>query len=203
MHKEIGRVVNDLADARGTELSSDEIRDAFQREYLDRSSPVGLEHFKTTERDSTVRCEARVVVNGQALTLTGSGNGPIDAFVRALGATELPEFDVVSYSEHSLGAGAEAQGRQLHPDQDRPRGRLLRRRASTPTSSSPRSRPSSAPSTGRSGQAMRFAPAKASADRARPWSRSPRPLASAAKSPSAPARSWTGTTRSGPAPGRR
>jgi 2-isopropylmalate synthase len=109
MHKEIGRVVNDLADARGTELTSAEIRDAFEREYLDRASPVGLEHFKTTERDSTVRCEARVAVNGAAHTLSGAGNGPIDAFVRALGSTELPKFDVVSYSEHSLGAGAEAR----------------------------------------------------------------------------------------------
>ncbi len=38
-----------------------------------------------------------------------AGNGPIDAFVRALGSTALPKFDVVSYSEHSLGAGAEAK----------------------------------------------------------------------------------------------
>jgi 2-isopropylmalate synthase len=109
MHKEIGRVVNDLADARGTELTSDEIRQAFQREYLDRASPLSLEHFKTTERDSTVRCEARVAIDGAARTLAGAGNGPIDAFVRALGSTELPKFDVVSYSEHSLGAGAEAK----------------------------------------------------------------------------------------------
>jgi 2-isopropylmalate synthase len=44
-----------------------------------------------------------------AQTLTGSGNGPIDAFVRALGSAGLPRFDVTSYSEHSLGAGAEAK----------------------------------------------------------------------------------------------
>jgi 2-isopropylmalate synthase len=109
MHKEIGRVVNDLADAKGTELTSADIRDAFQREYLERRSPVSLEHFKTTERDSTVKCEARITVDGEAHTLSGAGNGPIDAFVRALGATQLPRFDVVSYSEHSLGAGAEAR----------------------------------------------------------------------------------------------
>ncbi|HEY4988400.1 MAG TPA: 2-isopropylmalate synthase, partial [Opitutaceae bacterium] len=36
MHKEIGRIVNDLADARGTELTSGDIRDAFQAEYLGR-----------------------------------------------------------------------------------------------------------------------------------------------------------------------
>lgn len=109
MHKEIGRVINDLADARGTELTSAEIRDAFAREYLGRTSPVSLEHFKTTERDSTVKCEARIAVDGKAHALAGAGNGPIDAFVRALGAAGLPKFDVTSYSEHSLGAGAEAK----------------------------------------------------------------------------------------------
>ena len=109
MHKEIGRIVNDLADSRGTELASADIRDAFQRENLGRTDPVALEHFKTTERDSTVRCEARIVANGKDHTLAGEGNGPIDAFVRALGSTSLPKFDVVSYSEHSLGAGAEAK----------------------------------------------------------------------------------------------
>jgi 2-isopropylmalate synthase len=109
MHKEIGRVVNDLADARGTELTSADIRDAFQREYLERTTPVSLEHFKTTERDSTVKCEARITVDGKAHVLSGSGNGPIDAFVRALGSAGLPKFDVTSYSEHSLGGGAEAK----------------------------------------------------------------------------------------------
>jgi 2-isopropylmalate synthase len=109
MHKEIGRVVNDLADASGTELTSAEIKEAFESEYLRRTAPVSLEHFKTTERDSTVKCEARVSVDGRALTLSGSGNGPIDAFVRALGSAGLPRFDVTSYSEHSLGSGAEAR----------------------------------------------------------------------------------------------
>jgi 2-isopropylmalate synthase len=109
MHKEIGRIVNNIADAKGTELTSMDIRDAFHREYLNRKAPVALEHFKTTERDSTVKCEARIVVDGEPHTLSGEGNGPIDAFVRALRTTTLPKFDVVTYSEHSLGAGAEAR----------------------------------------------------------------------------------------------
>jgi 2-isopropylmalate synthase len=109
MHKEIGRIVNDVADAKGTELTSAEIMEVFRAEYLGRGEPLALVHFKTTERDSTVKCEAQVVLEGNAHALTGAGNGPIDAFVRSLGSTSLPKFDVVSYSEHSLGAGAEAK----------------------------------------------------------------------------------------------
>jgi 2-isopropylmalate synthase len=109
MHKEIGRIVNDLADAKGTELTTADIHTAFLREYIDHTTPVTLEHFKTTERDSAVNCEASITINGKRHALTASGNGPIDAFVRALGATVLPKFEVLSYSEHSLGKGAEAR----------------------------------------------------------------------------------------------
>ena len=109
MHKEIGKVVNTIADAKGTELSSEDIRAAFAAEYLDRRSPLALEHFKTTDRDGAVTCDALVVIEGKTHTLTAPGNGPIDAFVRALGTTALPKFDVISYAEHSLGAGAEAK----------------------------------------------------------------------------------------------
>ena len=109
MHKEIGRIINDLADTTGRELTTADIHAAFQREYLERTTPVTLEHFKTTERDSDVKCEVRLTIDGKSQKLSASGNGPIDAFVRALGSTPLPKFDVLSYSEHSLGSGAEAR----------------------------------------------------------------------------------------------
>ncbi len=109
MHKEIGRLINDLADAKGTELTPDEVHDLFRREYLDRTAPVTLTRFKTVERDSAVKCEAALTMDGATHALAADGNGPIDAFVRALGATNLPKFDVLSYSEHSLGTGAEAR----------------------------------------------------------------------------------------------
>jgi 2-isopropylmalate synthase len=109
MHKEIGKIINTVADAEGTELTPQKIDEIFRREYLDRTAPVALQHFKTTERDSTVKCESSLTIAGQPHKLTGSGNGPIDAFVRALAATPLPKFDVLSYSEHSLGQGAKAQ----------------------------------------------------------------------------------------------
>jgi len=109
MHKEIGKIINDVADTKGTELTSAEVHDVFQKEYLTRTAPIALQHFKTTERDSTVKCEASLTLDGHAHKLTGSGNGPIDAFVRALGATPLPKFEVLSYSEHSLGKGSEAR----------------------------------------------------------------------------------------------
>ena len=109
MHKEIGKIINDYADTKGTELTPQEIHDVFHREYLERISPVALHHFKTTEHDSIVTCDAEISLDKRVHTLTASGNGPIDAFVRALAATSLPKINVLSYSEHSLGQGAEAR----------------------------------------------------------------------------------------------
>ena len=109
MHKEIGKIINDLADATGKELSAGEIHTAFKGEYLDRVAPVRLDSFKTFAEGGQVGCEVVLAVNGEVQQLSGSGNGPIDAFVRALATTALPKFELLNYSEHSLGRGAEAK----------------------------------------------------------------------------------------------
>ena len=109
MHKEIGKVVNDLADSKGAELSPQDIHDVFVREYIDRATPVALKEFRTIERTSAVTCQADLLAYGQEKIVTGTGNGPIDAFVQSLRAAGLPSFELMSYSEHSLGSGAEAR----------------------------------------------------------------------------------------------
>jgi len=111
MHKEIGKIVNDLADREGKELAPAEILAAFEREYLEQpAAPVSLQAFRTTERGERVSCEAALTVRGKPGALTGQGNGPIDAFMRGLATTgQVPACDVQSYNEHSLGGGAEAR----------------------------------------------------------------------------------------------
>jgi 2-isopropylmalate synthase len=112
MHKEIGKIINTLADATGTELTPEQILAAFETEYLQRDTPLSLDTFRTTEkRDNTVRCEATVRINhAKPQKLTAQGNGPIDAFARALAdQPALPKFELISYNEHSLGKGAEAR----------------------------------------------------------------------------------------------
>jgi len=109
MHKEIGKVVNDLADSKGAELSPQDIHDVFLSEYIDRITPVTLRAFRTIERGSAVTCQADLLAYGQEKIVTGTGNGPIDAFVQSLRAAGLPKFELISYSEHSLGSGAEAR----------------------------------------------------------------------------------------------
>ena len=109
MHKEIGKTINDLADSTGRELTPQEIHDVFVRDYIERSSPVSLGEFRTIERGSVVTCQAELLIEGQRRLVTGNGNGPIDAFVHAVTDAGLPAFELLSYSEHSLGSGAQAR----------------------------------------------------------------------------------------------
>lgn len=109
MHKEIGRLVNELADSSGRELTPQEIHDAFVRDYIERSAPVALAEFRTIERGSQVTCQAELLLEGNRRLVSGSGNGPIDAFVQATKEAGLPKFELLNYSEHSLGSGAEAK----------------------------------------------------------------------------------------------
>lgn len=109
MHREFGVIVNRIADVKGEELSAEELHAAFKSEYLDKTEPISVVDFRTTEQDRVVTCHADVLINGEARTLTASGNGPINAFVTAVRETGLLEFEFLNYAEHSLGTGARAQ----------------------------------------------------------------------------------------------
>lgn len=113
MQRELGTIMNDVADARGVEIPSDELFQVFQREYLDRTVPIAIESFQARsashqDGDSSIECIVTISIDDARHTLHGYGNGPIDAFVRTLNQLGL-EFDVLSYAEHSLGQGAGAR----------------------------------------------------------------------------------------------
>jgi 2-isopropylmalate synthase len=67
-----------------------------------------VSHETTTgEKGSTVT--AQLLVDGEHRTATGSGNGPLAAFVAALQADLGVDIEVVDYSEHAVSAGTDAQ----------------------------------------------------------------------------------------------
>ncbi|HEX9926820.1 MAG TPA: 2-isopropylmalate synthase [Anaerolineae bacterium] len=112
MHVEFGRVINVLADDRGDEISSLQIRQMFEETYLKATTPCRLEAFRTevagSKGDDQVTCTATVSIDGMPQELRGQGNGPIDAFVQAIQAVTSP-FSLKSYAEHSLEQGASAR----------------------------------------------------------------------------------------------
>jgi 2-isopropylmalate synthase len=109
LQKELGRLVNDLSDHKGTELTAQDVHQLFLESFLIRDGAVALEAFRAIDRSDLITCEADLRLQGSPVTVRGSGNGPIDAFVQALAGTSLPAIEILNYSEHSLGAGAGAR----------------------------------------------------------------------------------------------
>jgi 2-isopropylmalate synthase len=119
---EFSRVVQQHTDDSGTEMSPDDIWQAFRGEYLDREAPLKLNSVHTSsaagEKDAL---NVNVYVDGNLHTLEGTGNGPIAAFVGALNqltedeqARGNPMFEergdirVLDYHEHALSSGGDA-----------------------------------------------------------------------------------------------
>ncbi|HEY6169586.1 MAG TPA: 2-isopropylmalate synthase, partial [Verrucomicrobiae bacterium] len=108
MQREFGPIANDEVDALGREVSAQELKQMFWREYVERTAPWRLVHFHADGSGGTFQCRATVTRDGKESKLIGEGNGPIAAFVHALNQAGAPKFEVVNYREHALSAGEEA-----------------------------------------------------------------------------------------------
>ncbi|HEY4359606.1 MAG TPA: 2-isopropylmalate synthase [Bryobacteraceae bacterium] len=108
MQIEFSRVVQQITDMTGREISSAEIWQAFKGEYLDQESPLAiLEHSEHSTGD-TGKLRATVSEGGAEHALLGEGNGPIDAFVHALNTHFDLAIRILDYEEHAVGSGADA-----------------------------------------------------------------------------------------------
>ena len=111
---EFSGVIQKIAEGtagEGGEVTSKEMWDAFTEEYLAPVRP--LERMKqrvdAAEEDSGVtHIVATVKVDGVETEISGSGNGPLAAFVEALGHVGF-DVAVLDYSEHAMSGGEDAQ----------------------------------------------------------------------------------------------
>ena len=107
MQIEFSRVVQEVADDAGGEISAPRIWELFTDTYLQHDAPLRLVSFSSSTGDAD-RLAAEVRWQGETRVLTGEGNGPIAAFVHALSALDL-DVRVLDYAEHATGSGEEAQ----------------------------------------------------------------------------------------------
>ena len=105
---EFSAIVQRMTEETGGELAPGEIFAAFQRDYLHEAADAIVEHRLTARASGDCGIEATVAMGGARRRIVGHGNGPIDAFTHALRAATGADVRVVDYSEHALGAGADA-----------------------------------------------------------------------------------------------
>ncbi|KQV30555.1 2-isopropylmalate synthase [Massilia sp. Root335] len=106
---EFSRVVQKHADATGREVAAADIHALFDREYFNQDNAayryVSHRLVENSEGEERVQIDTTVQHNRVTEPHQGSGNGPIDAFVNALGL----DIRLMDYHEHSIGSGADAR----------------------------------------------------------------------------------------------
>jgi 2-isopropylmalate synthase len=105
---EFSRVIQQHTDTDGGEVSPQQIWDIFAVQYLHQRTPVRLlRHRLSDDGEGHDEIFATVLVEGEEHHITGSGNGPIAAFIDALAALGF-DVRVLDYSEHAMSAGDNA-----------------------------------------------------------------------------------------------
>lgn len=111
---EFSRVVQNRTDSEGGEVTSAQLWEIFQDEYLPSKDPAKkwgrfeLKQMQTSsELDGVVELKATLRDNDTELKVQGSGNGPISAFLEVL-AKQGISVSLLDYTEHTLSASGDA-----------------------------------------------------------------------------------------------
>ncbi|MFK7866484.1 MAG: 2-isopropylmalate synthase [Alphaproteobacteria bacterium] len=109
---EFSGIVQAIADQSGLELSAQAIYQAFSDTYLNANAPYRfvdhVTHYDSDQYELRI-IEAQVEKSGKSLQLSAKGTGPIDAYIHALNKDANLDIEIMDYSEHAIGKGANAQ----------------------------------------------------------------------------------------------
>ena len=110
MQADFSRHVQALADETSRELNAADIGALFERVYLPGADArIQLVDYEESGAAGSRVFVGRIAINGAERSISGRGNGLISGVIDALGGSTGPVLDVVDYSEHAIGHGADAQ----------------------------------------------------------------------------------------------
>lgn len=111
---EFSKAVQAVTERSGTEIQAGQLWDVFSETYLPDDAGIRLVSSEVSSGGARssgemgTRVAAQVLVDGRHETLTGEGNGPIDALVNAIRAGLGIDVELRDYSQHALTSGSEA-----------------------------------------------------------------------------------------------
>ena len=111
---EFSQVIQKIADETGKEISPSDIWDTFQDTYLaDSGKYEFIDHSvsSTANKDGVQTDEIHIGLNlnGKKISISGSGNGPIDAMINALKNDLELELKISDYHQHAISSGSDAK----------------------------------------------------------------------------------------------
>lgn len=110
---EFSKTIQHITEDSGTEITPAAMWSAFRQRYFPESPRLKLRsqelHTSTHDGEGRSTVAAQLEYDGKPVTVIGEGEGPVEALVHALTDKFDAIFDVVDYSEHAIGRGADAQ----------------------------------------------------------------------------------------------
>ena len=125
---EFSHDIQAITDAEGKEVPAKRIYERFVELYVDQPGArlkfVDHHTYPDPVSRGTRLVEATILDGGREVTITGTGNGPIDGFVNALSKHIGIDLSVLDYSEHSIQRGSNAAA-VCYMEMEHPKGKLF------------------------------------------------------------------------------
>lgn len=102
MLAEFSSLINDLSDEKHTVLHNEEIHQAFIDSYMNLTQPIKTYSYRAQNDDSSTTVNATIEYRERVSSITGTGNGPLDALCSGLRKFLNIDFEICAYTEHAL-----------------------------------------------------------------------------------------------------
>ena len=111
---EFSQVIQKIADESGKEISPSDVWDNFQNTYLNESGSYefvdhNINSKANKDGSQTDEIEINLKVSDEIISLTGTGNGPIDAMVNSIKDYLKLDIKISDYHQHAISAGSDAK----------------------------------------------------------------------------------------------
>ena len=101
--------IQKLADETGKEISSTEIWEIFETNFLKPKNNFAYESHTSSTKDDVNKLDVKMIMNSQEVTISGIGNGPIDSFVNGLSKKLGINIKISDYHQSAISSGSDAQ----------------------------------------------------------------------------------------------
>ncbi len=102
MLTEFSAVINDMSDAKHTVLDNEEIHQAFKDIYMNLKTPIKTYSYKSRNSETSTTVDAMIEYKSKVSSISGKGNGPLDALCVGLRKFLGINFEICDYTEHAL-----------------------------------------------------------------------------------------------------
>ena len=101
--------IQKVAEETGKEISSPEIWDIFETNFLKPKNNFAYQSHTSSTKDDVNELEVKMVMNSKEVTVSGTGNGPIDSFVNGLSKELGINIKISDYHQSAISSGSDAQ----------------------------------------------------------------------------------------------